>query len=423
MGIDYDGSKSADSDIFVAYGLEKYVAAVVHAVKDVCNCRNVKHPVICSESGRDIMSYHSILIFEAIGASTNTAPSLSSIGLQYLATGLSEQALRGYLQHRGQEGAGIVTVNNNLLQSIIGVGLVSDVFNESKLDQLPGSLAIGHVRYSTAGQYMLKNIQPFVVGYHFGSVGVAHNGNLVNYRTLRAKLEETGSIFNNTYDTEIVLHLISTSKHRPFILRTVDACEKFEGTYSVVFVTEDKLVAVRDPFGFRPMVMGRISNGAVVFASETCALDLFEAHYERKVFPGEVVVVDDNGIQSFCLMSHPQPKQCIFEHNYFALPNSVDFKGKPVLKQNIGNWKACLFILGNECGERLAYYGIAKNIVTYLTRKLHQGNVSAARNVTTWKGTCYLSPLIGAVLVDSYWGAILDYCCFFLLFISLGCIH
>lgn len=229
------------------------------------------------------------------------------------------------LQHRGQEGAGIVAVHNNVLQSVTGVGLVSDVFNGSKLDQLPGSLAIGHVRYSTAGQSMLKNVQPFVAGYRFGSVGVAHNGNLVNYRTLRAKLEDSGSIFNTTSDTEVVLHLIATSKHRPFLLRIVDACERLQGAYSFVFVTEDKLVAVRDPLGFRPLVMGRRSNGAVVFASETCALDLIEATYEREVYPGEVVVVDQNGVQSLCLVSHPEPKQCIFEHIYFALPNSVVF--------------------------------------------------------------------------------------------------
>ncbi|XP_022986493.1 amidophosphoribosyltransferase, chloroplastic-like [Cucurbita maxima] len=227
------------------------------------------------------------------------------------------------LQHRGQEGAGIVSVNENVLQSVTGVGLVAEVFSEAKLDQLPGDSAIGHVRYSTAGSSMLKNVQPFVAGYRFGSVGVAHNGNLVNYRSLRAKLEDTGSIFNTSSDTEVVLHLIAISKHRPFLLRIVDACEQLEGAYSMVFITEDKLVAVRDPFGFRPLVMGRRSNGAVVFASETCALDLIEATYEREVFPGEVVVVDKNGIQSLCLMAHPQPKSCIFEHIYFALPNSV----------------------------------------------------------------------------------------------------
>ncbi|CAL9228012.1 unnamed protein product [Arabidopsis halleri] len=230
------------------------------------------------------------------------------------------------LQHRGQEGAGIVTVSKDkVLQTITGVGLVSEVFSESKLDQLPGDIAIGHVRYSTAGSSMLKNVQPFVAGYRFGSVGVAHNGNLVNYTKLRADLEENGSIFNTSSDTEVVLHLIAISKARPFFMRIVDACEKLQGAYSMVFVTEDKLVAVRDPHGFRPLVMGRRSNGAVVFASETCALDLIEATYEREVYPGEVLVVDKDGVKCQCLMPHPEPKQCIFEHIYFSLPNSIVF--------------------------------------------------------------------------------------------------
>ncbi|KAL6553333.1 Amidophosphoribosyltransferase, chloroplastic [Orobanche gracilis] len=235
------------------------------------------------------------------------------------------------LQHRGQEGAGIVAVHNNsVFRSVTGVGLVSDVFNEAKLNQLPGTLAIGHVRYSTAGQSMLKNVQPFVAGYRFGSVGVAHNGNLVNYRRLRAQLEENGSIFNTSSDTEVVLHLIATSKQTPFINRVVDACQKLKGAYSFVFVSEDKLVAVRDPFGFRPLVMGRRSDGAVVFASETCALDLIEAKYEREVHPGEVLVVDKQGTQSLFLVPHPpEPKQCIFEHIYFSLPSSLVF-GKSV---------------------------------------------------------------------------------------------
>ncbi|PHT27385.1 Amidophosphoribosyltransferase 2, chloroplastic [Capsicum baccatum] len=208
--------------------------------------------------------------------------------------------------------------------SITGVGLVFDVLSESKLDRLPGDLAIGHVRYSTAGASMLKNVQPFVASYRFGSVGVAHNGNLVNYKQLRGELEENGSIFNTSSDTEVVLHLIPISKARPFLLRIVEACEKIEGAYSMVFATEDKLVAVRDPYGFRPLVMGRRSNGAIVFASETCALDLIEATYEREVLTGEVVVVD-KGVQFICLMPHPEPKSCIFEHIYFALPNSVVF--------------------------------------------------------------------------------------------------
>lgn len=229
------------------------------------------------------------------------------------------------LQHRGQEGAGMVAVNDNVLKSINGVGLVSEVFNQSKLDQLPGSSAIGHVRYSTAGDSMLKNVQPFVAGYKFGSVGVAHNGNLVNYRSLRNELEERGTIFNTTSDTEVFLHLIAISKARPFVARIIEACEKVNGAYSLVFITEDKLVAVRDPHGFRPLVMGRRSNGAYVFASETCALDLIEATYIREVNPGEVVVIDKDGEQNLCLMPHPEPKQCIFEHIYFSLPNSIVF--------------------------------------------------------------------------------------------------
>ncbi|GAA0185292.1 transferase [Lithospermum erythrorhizon] len=229
------------------------------------------------------------------------------------------------LQHRGQEGAGIVSVHQNVLQSVTGVGLVSDVFTESKLAKLPGHNAIGHVRYSTAGSSMLKNVQPFVAGYRFGSIGVAHNGNLVNYQVLRDELEENGSIFNTSSDTEVVLHLIAISKARPFFLRIVEACERLQGAYSMVFLTEDKLVAVRDPYGFRPLVMGRKSNGAVVFASETCALDLIEATYEREVHPGEVLVVDKNGVRSLCLLQHVEPKSCIFEHIYFALPNSVVF--------------------------------------------------------------------------------------------------
>ncbi|KAE8669968.1 Amidophosphoribosyltransferase [Hibiscus syriacus] len=172
----------------------------------------------------------------------------------------------------------------------------------TKLSQLPGEMAIGHLRYSTAGSSMLKNVQPFVVGYRFTSVGVAHNGNLVNYTALRHILKDNGSIFNTSSDTEVVLHLIAISKE------------------------EDKLVAVRDSHGFRPLVMGRRSNGAVVFASETCALDLIEATYEREVNHGEVLVVDKkDAVQSLCLLPHPDAKQCIFEHIYFALPNSVVF--------------------------------------------------------------------------------------------------
>lgn len=235
------------------------------------------------------------------------------------ASRLSYLALHA-LQHRGQEGAGIVAANQNGLESITGVGLVSDVFTESKLNNLPGDIAIGHVRYSTSGASMLKNVQPFIASCKLGSLAVVHYGNFVNYKQLKTKLEEKGSIFITSSDTELVLHLIAKSMAKTFLLRVIDACEKLRGAYSMVFVFEDKLIAVRDPFGFRPLVMGIRSNGAVLFASETCALDLIDASYEREVCPGEIVVVDRNhGDSSMFMISHPEPKQCVFEHGYLLL--------------------------------------------------------------------------------------------------------
>uniref|UniRef100_A0A0D6QVU1 amidophosphoribosyltransferase n=1 Tax=Araucaria cunninghamii TaxID=56994 RepID=A0A0D6QVU1_ARACU len=229
------------------------------------------------------------------------------------------------LQHRGQEGAGIVAADGGTLKAITGLGLVSDVFGKSNLGCLGGTAAIGHVRYATAGGSEAKNVQPFVAGYGFGSVGVAHNGNLVNYKALRAELEDAGSIFSTSSDTEVVLHLIARSKGESFVPRLAEALERLEGAFSLVFLTENVLVAARDPHGFRPLVMGRRRNGAVVFASETCALDLIEARYEREVAPGEVVVVDDDGISTMCLMPPRQRKACVFEHIYFSLPSSVVF--------------------------------------------------------------------------------------------------
>ncbi|KAG6487064.1 amidophosphoribosyltransferase, chloroplastic-like [Zingiber officinale] len=238
------------------------------------------------------------------------------------------------LQHRGQEGAGIVCSDGTTLRSATGLGLVSEVFHDPRtLAPLKGDSAIGHVRYSTAGAASaLANVQPFLAGYRFGKLAVAHNGNLVNYRRLRFDLESRGSIFNTSSDTEVILHLIATSSSRPLLSRVVEACESIEGAYSLVFLTENKLFAVRDPHGFRPLVMGRRRRtGAIVFASETCALDLINAEFEREVNPGEVLVVDgqDMSITSACLMPEKPRKACVFEHVYFALPNSVVF-GHPV---------------------------------------------------------------------------------------------
>lgn len=229
------------------------------------------------------------------------------------------------LQHRGQEGAGIVTSDGCMLRSEVGLGLVSEVFNNNKLAKLSGKSAIGHVRYATAGASVVGNVQPFVRSYRFGSLGVAHNGNLVNYKHLRVQLEDIGSIFNTSSDTEVILHLIARSRDEHLLARIIHACEQIEGAYSLVFLSENKLVAVRDPYGFRPLVMGRRSNGAVVFASETCALDLIEAEYVREVNPGEVIVVDEDGISSSYLLSRRQRQACVFEHIYFSLPNSIVF--------------------------------------------------------------------------------------------------
>ncbi|CAL9781945.1 unnamed protein product, partial [Musa acuminata subsp. burmannicoides] len=237
------------------------------------------------------------------------------------------------LQHRGQEGAGIVSSDGTALHSRTGLGLVSKVFSRSsELEPLVGSAAIGHNRYSTAGAASaLANVQPFVAGYRFGQLAVAHNGNLVNYDSLRCELESKGSVFNTSSDTEVILHLIATSSSGPLLARIVEALEELEGAYSLVFLTADKLFAARDPHGFRPLVMGRRSNGAVAFASETCALGLVGAEYVREVNPGEVIVVDshDMSINTSCLLSKKPRKCCVFEHVYFALPNSVVF-GHPV---------------------------------------------------------------------------------------------
>ncbi|KAF3647289.1 Amidophosphoribosyltransferase, chloroplastic [Capsicum annuum] len=254
----------------------------------------------------------------------------------------------------GVVGIGIVCVNDNVHKSITGVGLVSDVFSESKLDQLPGDLAIGHGRYSTAGASMLKNVQPFVASYRFGSVGVAHNGNLVNYKQLHGELEENGSIFNMSSDTEVVLHLISISKARPFLLRIVDACEKIDGAYSMVFATEDKLVAVRDPYGFRPLVMGKRSNGAIVFTSETYALDLIEATYERVVLPG----LGGVALLSFKAAWFPKNIEHPYGHGKFETLGALGISG--VLLATVGGigWHASDVLLVCVYCWYLIYLGV-----------------------------------------------------------------
>ncbi|MEK6726623.1 MAG: amidophosphoribosyltransferase [Deltaproteobacteria bacterium] len=228
------------------------------------------------------------------------------------------------LQHRGQEGAGIVSSDGNKLYSHKEMGLVADIFNEGALSRLQGSSAIGHVRYSTAGESHLKNVQPLLIDYARGPLAVAHNGNLINASILRDELEARGSIFQSTTDTEVIIHLIATSKEGGFFERLVDALGQVKGAYSLLFLTESSMVAVRDPNGFRPLCLGKLKNSYVV-ASETCALDLVEAEYIRDVEPGEIVVIDNNGLTSHKPFAEVKPSPCIFEFIYFARPDSNVF--------------------------------------------------------------------------------------------------
>ena len=228
------------------------------------------------------------------------------------------------LQHRGQESSGIVSSNAKGLHHYRQMGLVSEVFTHDILKKLPGRNAIGHVRYSTAGSSELKNAQPFVAEYYKGSMAIAHNGNLTNASLIRSKLESSGSIFQSNMDTEVIVHLIARSKEKTFTERTVQALKQVEGAYSLLFLTEREIVAVRDPFGFRPLVLGQLKNSPVV-ASETCAFDLIGAKFVREIEPGEILLINEEGIKSFKPFPQKQRHQCIFEFIYFARPDSFLF--------------------------------------------------------------------------------------------------
>ncbi|MCK6527378.1 amidophosphoribosyltransferase [Myxococcota bacterium] len=229
------------------------------------------------------------------------------------------------LQHRGQEGAGIVASDGERLSGHRGVGLVTDVFDEQALARLPGQAAIGHNRYSTAGGADPRNVQPFLAQSSRGGLAVAHNGNLVNAGALREHLESQGAIFQATSDTEIVLHLVARSTQRTLVNRLVDALGQVRGAYSLLVLAPDRLIAVRDPHGFRPMVLGRLGSAHVI-ASETCAFDLIEAEPVREVQPGEMLIVDADGLVSFRPLPRERtPRPCVFEHVYFSRPDSVVF--------------------------------------------------------------------------------------------------
>ena len=225
------------------------------------------------------------------------------------------------LQHRGQESAGIVSAPaaNVPFSSHKGMGLVSQVFGMDDLERLKGDRAIGHVRYSTTGSSNLKNAQPFVVDTARGQIAIAHNGNLVNAAQLRVELEAEGSIFQTTVDSEIALHLLAKA---PEGTNPIAALRRMEGAFSLVILGENELIGVRDPFGFRPLALGRL-DGAYVLSSETCAFDLIHAEFIREIEPGEVVIINEDGIRSEWPFRRAKKSFCIFEYVYFARPDST----------------------------------------------------------------------------------------------------
>jgi amidophosphoribosyltransferase len=239
------------------------------------------------------------------------------------------------LQHRGQESAGIVTSDGMALHAHKAMGLVADIFRQPELSNLRGTLAIGHTRYSTAGDSALLNAQPIMVQSNKGAIAVAHNGNLVNAPQIRARLESQGSIFQTSSDTEVIVHLIALSQEQTLPGAIADALRQVEGAFSLVIISADRIFAARDPRGFRPLAMGRIRGGSgakqetVVFASETCAFDLIGATYEREVKAAELVVVGREGVSSRFYTSSAPQSSCIFEHVYFSRPDSLVF-GRPV---------------------------------------------------------------------------------------------
>jgi amidophosphoribosyltransferase len=229
------------------------------------------------------------------------------------------------LQHRGQESSGIVSSDGRNLHRHVGMGLVTNVFSDAAIfEKLPGMLAIGHNRYSTTGSTVLHNAQPFVVSAKHGLIAVSHNGNFINSRLLRKKLEDEGSIFQTTSDTEVILHLMAKSPATDLVGRIKDAFRQLKGAYSLVMMTRSKLIAVRDPRGWRPLNLGRKDDSWLI-ASETCAFDLLDAQYEREVEPGEIIVIDKNGLRSDFLEEKAERAACIFEFVYFSRPDSKIF--------------------------------------------------------------------------------------------------
>ena len=241
------------------------------------------------------------------------------------------------LQHRGQEASGIVSYDGEQFHTHKALGLVGDNFSSQEvIGELPGQSALGHVRYSTAGEKALRNVQPLFAEFKFGGLAIAHNGNLTNTHTMRRKLVDRGCIFQSTSDSENIIHLVATSEYGKVVDRLTDALQQMKGAYSLVALTKQKLIGVRDPHGVRPLVLGRLGD-AWILASETCALDIIGAEFIRDIDPGEIVIIDEKGVRSVKPFSKEPCRFCIFEYVYFARPDSqIDGKSVYEVRKKIG---------------------------------------------------------------------------------------
>lgn len=241
------------------------------------------------------------------------------------------------LQHRGQEACGINTFDGKHFYSVKRRGLVGDNFTSKKIiDQLPGSAAIGHNRYSTTGLPIIRNIQPFFADLHLGGISIAHNGNLTNAIYIRERMVKDGAIFQTTSDTETVVQLIAKSKRVKIIDKIIDSIFQIQGGYAMVMLTNKKLIGIRDPFGIRPLVLGKLGD-SYIFASETCALDIIGAELIREVENGEIIIINKDGIESVKPFPKQNPRPCIFEYIYFSRPDSVvGGKGVYEYRKNLG---------------------------------------------------------------------------------------
>lgn len=245
------------------------------------------------------------------------------------------------LQHRGQEAAGVVSFDGSHFYAHRALGLVGDNFNSAEIiSKLKGHISIGHNRYSTTGEMLLRNVQPLYGDFSFGGLGVSHNGNLTNAMTLRKQLIDIGCLFQSTSDTEVIVHLIALSKQTSVEDRLCDALSKIEGAYSLVVISNEMMMGVRDPMGVRPLVLGKLGD-SYILASETCALDIVGAEYVRDIDAGEIVIITKDGIKSIKPFTKTQKRFCIFEYVYFSRPDSIS-EGHNVynIRQRIGKWLA-----------------------------------------------------------------------------------